>query len=535
MDKAEIEKRLQRMRPKDYKIPHIEAKPLPTEPKNMHGFLKTFSSLEDYTAFTAMSIPVQARLDDALLNRAKHNAEFFLADLALDINKLQELIKLRPDILIQPVDEIRGIAKIFIELFYIEHEDLTLLANTNPAFLQFTKTELLNKIIKLCDIMQVSRYTIFDLVHKYPRILLFEVSALSSFITIVAKTFKCHQNSLRNAIFNYPQILELETSYIIDTYNKLYAKGFTRIELRQIFIDNAYNFQETAESIISKIDEIVKKENMSEKEARTMLGDCPFIIPLSYPADYFITEKTLKMSRKFLNEFQYNFLFPHQNFLIKYIFARCTAVEMQFSKIVNVPLHKLFSRYFFLREKFGTKKNFSADLSLLDFQFTEKYGIRNHELMERYPLTMEKIDTLFEDYNKLDGYILYWFKIDKPKEFVIPPVNFSTDILTYVTEHSDLPLKNRQTLAFHYLGFTLTEIQFFSRTINNFSKLTIERIIDIYKVFTLFEFNLEEINTMLLKNPAIFDYTYQALRNRLTIISHHFHPRFYCTLWPHFI
>lgn len=531
-DKSELLEKFG-LKKKEYGYSFVQAEPLPEEPLYWDKFLHSFVDLEDFKAFAKMHTPANVHEDAEAMNRALHNAEFLIGTLGLELKNFMPLFIACPEILTRPVGDIKGVARIFIECFYFELRDITTIINEMPEILQFSNDELLNRIVDLCHVMQVTRYTIFDLIHKYPKILFWTEEKLQNFLTIVAKIFKCHQNDLRNAIFNYPRIIEIPTDQIRETYDKVYAKGFTRLELRRLFIRNGYNFFESAESIIEKVDNLVKNENMTEKEAVTMLGDCPFVVPLKNPADHFALEKHYRMSRKFLNEWQYNFNFPHDTFLLKYLFARCTAIEMQFAKFANTDTHKIFSRYAYLREKLGTEVNFSKDLYSPDYEFESKHGVTMKEILEKYPLTSKDVERLFDDYNKLDGYILYWFPLEKPAEYIVPPLYYDELVIYRVfLYHTKLPEKQIALYTFRALGFTNTEIEFLEKTVPNIDKLKIQHINNIYNVFKYFDFTLEETNWLILNNPALLEYDPRALKNRLKIINCHMHFRFFCYNFP---
>ncbi len=520
------------LKPKDYGIPHIQARPLPKEPFYFDKFLHSFVDYDDYLLFVKLYTPKEYHEDQKIINRALWNAEYLIGTLGLELNSFAVITAIKPDFLTVPIQEFPHIAKIFIEFFYWELPEITEIINSTPEIFKFSYEDLLNKIVDLSHIMQVSRYTIFDLIHKCPKILFYTKEELQNYLTVVAKTFKCHQDDLRNAIFNYPKILDIPLDTIIENYNKVYAKGFTRLELRRMFITNAYNFNTDPDEIIKKVDKIASDENLTNKEAKTVIGDCPFILPLNDPLQHFSTEKALNMRREFLKEWQYDFQFPHQTFLIKYLFARCTAIEMQFSKIVNTDTHKLFARYFYLKEKLGDRCDFSHDLYLPDYSFEKKYNIKTKELIEKYPLKTSYIDRLFDDYNKLDKRILYWFPIKKPSEYFMPPAYYSIDVIKNVFRAVYLPQDRAVYYSFTALGFTQIEIEFFQKTIPNLDKLNIAMISDIYLAFKKFDFTLEETSWILLHNPAIFAYDERALKNRLKMINYHYDLKFFCTVYP---
>ena len=508
---------------------------LPETPQFLDHLKHSFVSYEDFFAFVKNYTPASAHEDKRLMNDALVNSDFLIANFKFSHENFIKLTNVRPDILIQSQDEFIGGIKLYQELFYFEPSTMQLIFENIPEILQFTKTQILHKVTDLSFVMQVSRYSIFDLFHKYPKLLFWSQESLQNYLTVVAKIFKCHQGDLRNAIFNYPEILEIPLEKIEELYTKVYAKGFTRLELRQIFIQCPYNLLLSPESILEKIEQIMTQENMTLKEVTTLIGDCAFILPLSTPYSYFWLEKKYRMDRKFLKRNQYKFQFPHENFIFKYVFSRTVGIEMQFSKIANIDTKKLFARYFFLKEKLGRNCNFSRDLSITDIAFKNKYQITAKELFEKYPLTKEKLERLFTDYNSLDGYKFNWFYIPCPEDLTLSPVYYEERLLKDVLIKSvktDLPKENIVTLALDKLGFTIFELEFLVKTIRNINYITVNNIHDIYDVFRKFDFTLEETNWLVLHNPAILNYHKQALQNRLIMISKFYNIKCFCSAWP---
>lgn len=505
-----------------YKTPHFRTL-----------FAKTFGSSKAFEEFAVELVSSIGR--GATKSNCMFNAEQLIAYLGFDKQEVLTFRDENPEIFLIPLPALSKTIQTLGDMFYFSPDELAKIVKNNPKILFLSPSEITKRAITIGDIFQFTKYTVFDFVHKFPNVLLFDKEFLKKYITDVAKIFKVHQNKLRNAIYNNPDMLSIPIAEIKKLYDTLYAYGFVREDLRHIFIDNSFNFNYSSRHIIDSIEFMIHTADMTKKEALRFLADFPFSIYSNYPLECIQPALSLNISKKYLKKFQYSLQSPYQSFLLKYIFVRTTRIELQLDDLLQMDIHKIFARYFFLRTKYGFNYDYSKELYMPSHRFERKYKVSELRLCEEYPLTMDKIDGLFKSYNALGGKIYRWFPIEKPKNFRISPFLFSAKIFEpkLMKSFDAEPLTViTSTDALIRLGFTYNEIDFITKNCYDFKNVTVKNISDVYTTLLVNGFTLENSNWLVLHNPSLLRYDSRALSNRFYMISKHYELRFFCRFWP---